>query len=203
MKHLIISAHPNPQSFNRALVEEVIKATRQAGGETVVRDLYTLDFNPVLSWRELNASMEGIVSAEIKFEQKLITEADLITFIYPLWWMGFPAILKGYLDRVLSYGFAYQNENNISVGLLGHKKIQQFITMGNSIEKYQQLGFDKALKSCLVDGLFNFCGITDIQHDIFGNIHLLDETDRQTILISVFEKTFKNLTALLSFESGN
>ena len=203
MKHLIISAHPNPQSFNRALVEEVIKATRQAGGETVVRDLYTLDFNPVLSWRELNASMEGIVPAEIKFEQKLITEADLITFIYPLWWMGFPAILKGYLDRVLSYGFAYQNENNISVGLLGNKKIQQFITMGNSIKKYQQLGFDKALKSCLVDGLFNFCGITDIQHDIFGNIHLLDETDRQTILISVFEKTFKNLTALLSFESGN
>lgn len=203
MKHLIISAHPNPQSFNRALVEEVIKATRQAGGEAVVRDLYTLDFNPVLSWRELNASMEGIVPAEIKFEQKLITETDLITFIYPLWWMGFPAILKGYLDRVLSYGFAYQNENNISVGLLGHKKIQQFITMGNSIEKYQQLGFDKALKSCLVDGLFNFCGITDIQHDIFGNIHLLDETDRQTILISVFEKTFKNLTALLSFESGN
>ena len=203
MKHLIISAHPNPQSFNRALVEEVIKATRQAGGETVVRDLYTLDFNPLLSWRELNASMEGIVPAEIKFEQKRITEADLITFIYPLWWMGFPAILKGYLDRVLSYGFAYQNENNISVGLLEHKKIQQFITMGNSIEKYQQLGFDKALKSCLVDGLFNFCGITDIQHDIFGNIHLLDETDRQTILISVFEKTFKNLTALLSFESGN
>lgn len=147
--------------------------------------------------------MEGIVPAEIKFEQKLITEADLITFIYPLWWMGFPAILKGYLDRVLSYGFAYQNENNISVGLLEHKKIQQFITMGNSIEKYQQLGFDKALKSCLVDGLFNFCGITDIQHDIFGNIHLLDETERQTILISVFEKTFKNLTALLSFESGN
>lgn len=56
MKHLIISAHPNPQSFNRALVEEVIKATRQVGAETVVRDLYTLDFNPVLSWSELNAT---------------------------------------------------------------------------------------------------------------------------------------------------
>ncbi|SSY93038.1 General stress protein 14 [Aggregatibacter aphrophilus] len=122
MKHLIISAHPNPQSFNRALVEEVIKATRQVGAETVVRDLYTLDFNPVLSWSELNATMEGIVPAEIKFEQKLIAEAELITFIYPLWWMGFPAILKGYLDRVLSYGFAYQNENGVSVGLLGNKR---------------------------------------------------------------------------------
>ena len=203
MKHLIISAHPNPQSFNRALVEEVIKATRQVGAETVVRDLYTLDFNPVLSWSELNATMEGIVPAEIKFEQKLIAEAELITFIYPLWWMGFPAILKGYLDRILSYGFAYQNENGVSVGLLGNKKMQHFITMGNSIEKYQQLGFDKALKSCLVDGLFNFCGITDIQHDIFGNIHLLNEAGYQSVLTSVFEKTFKNLTALLSFESGN
>lgn len=203
MKHLIISVHPNPQSFNRALVEEVIKATRQVGAETVVRDLYTLDFNPVLSWSELNATMEGIVPAEIKFEQKLIAEAELITFIYPLWWMGFPAILKGYLDRILSYGFAYQNENGVSVGLLGNKKMQHFITMGNSIEKYQQLGFDKALKSCLVDGLFNFCGITDIQHDIFGNIHLLDEAGYQSVLTSVFEKTFKNLTALLSFESGN
>ncbi len=203
MKHLIISAHPNPQSFNRALVEEVIKATRQVGAETVVRDLYTLDFNPVLSWSELNATMEGIFPAEIKFEQKLIAEAELITFIYPLWWMGFPAILKGYLDRILSYGFAYQNENGVSVGLLRNKKMQHFITMGNSIEKYQQLGFDKALKSCLVDGLFNFCGITDIQHDIFGNIHLLDEAGYQSVLTSVFEKTFKNLTALLSFESGN
>lgn len=203
MKHLIISAHPNPQSFNQALVEEVIKATRQVGAETVVRDLYTLDFNPVLSWSELNATMEGIVPAEIKFEQKLIAEAELITFIYPLWWMGFPAILKGYLDRVLSYGFAYQNENGVSVGLLGNKKMQHFITMGNGIEKYQQLGFDKALQSCLVDGLFNFCGITDIQHEVFGNIHLLDEAGYQSVLTSVFEKTLENLTALLPSESEN
>ena len=203
MKHLIIFAHPNQQSFNRALVERIVQASHEMNVETIVRDLYTLNFNPILSWDELGACQAGIVPEEVKFEQNLIKAADLITLVYPLWWMGFPAILKGYLDRVLSYGFAYQNENNISVGLLGNKKIQQFITMGNSIEKYQQLGFDKALKSCLVDGLFNFCGITDIQHDIFGNIHLLDETDRQTILISVFEKTFKNLTALLSFESGN
>ena len=117
--------------------------------------------------------------------------------------MGFPAILKGYLDRVLSYGFAYQNENGVSVGLLGNKKMQHFITMGNGIDKYQQLGFDKALQSCLVDGLFNFCGITDIQHEVFGNIHLLVEVVYQSVLTSVFEKTLENLTALLPSESEN
>ena len=185
MKHLIIFAHPNSQSFNRTLVEEVIKASRQIGVEAVIRDLYTLDFNPVLSWSEL------------------IAEAELITFIYPLWWMGFPAILKGYLDRVLSYGFAYKNENGASVGLLGNKKVQHFITMGNSIEKYHQLAFDKALQSCLVEGLFNFCGITDIQHHLFGNIHLLDDSGYRSVLTEAFEKTQENLTALLSEKDKN
>lgn len=203
MKHLIIFAHPNSQSFNRTLVEEVIKATRQIGVEAVIRDLYTLDFNPVLSWSEWSATMDGIVPAEIKFEQKLIAEAELITFIYPLWWMGFPAILKGYLDRVLSYGFAYKNENGASVGLLGNKKVQHFITMGNSIEKYQQLAFDKALQSCLVEGLFNFCGITDIQHHLFGNIHLLDDSGYRSVLTAAFEKTQENLTALLLEKEKN
>ena len=158
MKHLIIFAHPNSQSFNRTLVEEVIKATRQIGVEAVIRDLYTLDFNPVLSWSEWSATMDGIVPAEIKFEQKL---------------------------------------------MLGNKKVQHFITMGNSIEKYQQLAFDKALQSCLVEGLFSFCGITDIQHHLFGNIHLLDDSGYRSVLTVAFEKTQENLTALLSEKDKN
>lgn len=116
---------------------------------------------------------------------------------------GIPGNIKGYLDRVLSYGFAYKNENGASVGLLGNKKVQHFITMGNSIEKYQQLGFDKALQSCLVEGLFNFCGITDIQHHLFGNIHLLDDSGYRSVLTAVFEKTQENLTALLSEKDKN
>ena len=136
----------------------------------------------------------------MKFEQNLIKAADLITLVYPLWWMGFPAILKGYLDRVLSYGFAYQTENGCSVGLLSDKKMQHFITMGNNLERYQSLNFDKALQTCLVDGLFNFCGITDIQHDIFGDIHLLNESGYLNILNRATQKTQENLTALLAKE---
>ncbi|WP_109078653.1 NAD(P)H-dependent oxidoreductase [Aggregatibacter kilianii] len=198
MKHLIISAHPNQQSFNRALVERIIKVSHELNVETIVRDLYTLNFNPVLSWNELSAGAEGIVPTEIKFEQNLIKEADLITLVYPLWWMGFPAILKGYLDRVLSYGFAYKTGNEGSIGLLGDKKMQHFITMGNNLERYQSLNFDQALQTCLVDGLFNFCGITDIQHEIFGDMHLLDEVDYQKILSGAAQKTQENLTALLT-----
>lgn len=200
MKHLIIFAHPNQQSFNRSLVERIVQASHEMNVETIVRDLYTLNFDPILSWDELGACQAGIVPAEVKFEQNLIKDADLITLAYPLWWMGFPAILKGYLDRVLSYGFAYQTENGFSVGLLSDKKMQHFITMGNNLERYQSLNFDKALQTCLVDGLFNFCGITDIQHDIFGDIHLLNEAGYLNILNLATQKTQENLTALLAKE---
>ena len=200
MKHLIIFAHPNQQSFNRALVERIVQASHEMNVETIVRDLYTLNFNPILSWDELGACQAGIVPEEVKFEQNLIKAADLITLVYPLWWMGFPAILKGYLDRVLSYGFAYPSENGCSVGLLSDKKMQHFITMGNNLERYQSLNFDKALQTCLVDGLFNFCGITDIQHDIFGDIHLLNESGYLNILNRATQKTQENLTALLAKE---
>lgn len=130
MKHLIISAHPNPQSFNRALVEEVIKATRQVGAETVVRDLYTLDFNPVLSWSELNATMEGIVPAEIKFEQKTYCGSRVNYIHLSALVDGVSCNIKGYLDRILSYGFAYQNENGVSVGLLRKQKNATFYYHG-------------------------------------------------------------------------
>ncbi|MFZ7158136.1 NAD(P)H-dependent oxidoreductase [Avibacterium gallinarum] len=197
MKHLIIFAHPNGQdSFNRSVLEAVVRSSQELNVETQVRDLYQLDFDPVISWAELQGANQGITPAEIREEHRLIREADLITLVYPLWWMGFPAILKGYLDRVLSHGFAYKTEDGQSVGLLQGKKMQQFITIGSNIEKYQQLGIDKSLRDCLVDGLFNFCGISDIQHCFFGDIHIIDDNARQQMLDDAAKITTQNLTAL-------
>ncbi|ACA31365.1 NAD(P)H-dependent oxidoreductase [Histophilus somni] len=201
MKHLIIFTHPNNQtSFNQAILEQTVKTGQKLGVETRVRDLYALDFNPILSWEELQAAQQKITPAEIRYEQELIDQSDLITLIYPLWWMGFPAILKGYLDRILSHGVAYKTENGVSEGLLHGKKIQQFITMGNNLQKYQERGFAQSLQNCLVDGLFNYCGVTDIDHSFFGDIHILDEQAKQHILQEVREKTVKNLTALLALQ---
>ncbi|PJG84007.1 NAD(P)H-dependent oxidoreductase [Caviibacterium pharyngocola] len=204
MKHLVIFAHPNVnQSFNKAILDRVIAAGEQSGTETLVRDLYTMNFNPVLSWEELQAANQKITPAEIKYEQQLIDQADLITLIYPIWWMGFPAILKGYLDRILSHGFAYKTENGVSVGLLQGKKMQHFITLGNSVEKYQECGFADSLRDCLVDGLFNYCGISDIQHHIFGNVHGVDDQARQAMLDDAEQITRQNLTALLNQTENN
>src|SRR3712207_5452658 len=126
MNHLIIYAHPNAGSFNHAILEKAIQASE--GHKVVVRDLNTENFAPVLSWQEAVASFGKNYADEVAKEHQYWREADVITLIYPLWWMGFPAILKGYLDRVLTYGFAYENGENETLGLLKGKKLQQFVT---------------------------------------------------------------------------
>lgn len=198
MNHLIIFAHPNGQnSLNKAILDKVVATSEQMGVETMVRDLYRMNFNPVLSQEEISSSFQGIVPQEILQEQKLIQQADLITLIYPLWWMGFPAILKGYIDRVFTYGFAYKTENDTSVGLLGDKKMQHFMTYGNAEEKYERLGFNHSLQDCLVDGLFNFCEIRDIQHCFLGEVYALDQKAMDKLFATVVNQTQQNLTALL------
>lgn len=196
-QHLIIFAHPNGvQSFNNAILERVLAASHQIGVQTQVRDLYRLGFNPILSLEEMQASYQGIVAKEIQQEQQFIQQADFITLIYPIWWMGFPAILKGYFDRVLSHGFAYKTENGVSSGLLGDKKMQQFITLGSDEKNYAERGWDRALDICLVNGLFNFCAIKDVQHRIFGKLYAINFDERRAMLDEVEQKTLENLAKL-------
>lgn len=205
MNHLVIFAHPNSTgSFGRAIADRVVQASRQLGVETQFRDLYRMEFNPIISFEELQAANQGIIPQEVQHEHQLIRQADLITLVYPLWWMGYPAMLKGYLDRVLSHGFAYKTENGESVGLLQGKQMQQFITIGSNVDKYKEFGVDKSLDHCLVNGLFNYCGINDVEYELFGDIHLIDDEARRAMLDLAEQKTTAKLTALLAAEAkGN
>ena len=190
--HLIIFAHPNPDSFTNAMVARVADVSAQQGAEVIVRDLYEMNFNPVLPLHEL----KGSIPPDILQEQQYIRRADLITLIYPLWWMGFPAILKGYLDRVLTHGFAYQTDETGSVGLLRGKKMQQFINLGSNAQTYRENGYAQGLDVCLVNGLFNFCGIMDIQHTLFGSLYLIDDAARRAMLDEAAEKTRNGLSQI-------
>lgn len=116
MNHLIIFAHPNSaRSFGRAIANRIEQISQENGVNVFFRDLYEMNFNPILSHEELQNANKGIIPEDIQQEHDFILQADLITLVYPLWWMGFPSILKGYLDRVLSHGFAYKTENGESV----------------------------------------------------------------------------------------
>ncbi|MEL0638784.1 NAD(P)H-dependent oxidoreductase [Marinomonas sp. TI.3.20] len=169
MKNLIILAHPIQNSLNHHLKNTLIKHLNLNGNEVRVRDLYKIDFNPVLSEEDIKKQREGTVSNKIKQEQEHILWADRIIFIYPIWWTGPPAIFKGYIDRVFSYGFAYCYEQGVQKGLLNGKQCSIINTHGKSHTEYEVIGMNKALSLTSDCGIFNYCGLNVKQHLYFEN----------------------------------
>ena len=108
MNVLVVYAHPNPESFNKSILELVQAEFANRGDDVRVRDLYTEKFDPVLDESQLVLQTGGGIPADIKCEQDHVQWADAIVLIYPLWWFDRPAILKGWFDRVFTNGFAFR-----------------------------------------------------------------------------------------------
>lgn len=167
MKHLIIYAHPNTASINHLLKETVVQTLTAEGHEVEVRDLYAHSFNPVLSLEDITGQRSGTVSADVATEQQYIRWADAVTFIHPIWWTGLPAIMKGYIDRVMSYNFAYSYESGVQLGLLKGKQAYIINTHGKSHEEYKANGLGPALVLMADIGMYTYCGFEIKQHLFF------------------------------------
>lgn len=174
MKHLVIYAHPNDNSLNGHFRKTVTQTLLQNGHEVMLRDLNAAAFNPVLSLEDMQGQRKGIVSADVQAEQEHITWAECITFIYPIWWTGMPALMKGYIDRVFSYGFAYRYDQGVQQGLLRGKQTIIINTHGKSHSEYEALGMDRALALTSDQGIFQYSGLEISKHFFF------DGADRAT-----------------------
>ncbi|MGL5681472.1 MAG: NAD(P)H-dependent oxidoreductase [Marinifilaceae bacterium] len=169
LHHLIVYAHPYHQSLSAAYRDEVVRLSRKYGADVIIRDLYEIGFNPLLSAEDMAAFRDGKVPPAIAVEADYIRWADLITFIYPIWWAGMPAMAKGYIDRVFYRGFAYDvGINGDIVPLLTDKKVILLNNMGASTEQYEQVGMLNAFYETVDLGIFAFCGCEVLRHKFFG-----------------------------------
>lgn len=164
MKILIIYAHPNPKSFNSALLESFLKGAKAAKHDIKVIDLYKDDFNPVLSNAELHREMQD----DVKKYQEMIEWADYMVFIFPIFWYRAPAMLEGWFDRVLTSGFAYRYIPFIGsfkrpVGLLPCQKALVINTYGGP-KWYYLLVHRFIIWRRLKYGVLRFCGIKKLRH---------------------------------------
>jgi len=190
MRHLIIYAHPNENSLNHHLLNTVIETLQSHNEEIIVRDLYKIGFDPVFSLEDMQGQFQGQLSDDVKTEQEHISWAEQITFIYPIWWTGLPAIMKGYIDRVFSYGFAYRYDQGIQKGLLKGKKTVIINTHGKSHEEYEKMGMDKALTLTSDNGIFIYSGLEIIRHLFF------DKADKASPEnLEIWKDQIKNLYA--------
>lgn len=109
MRVLVVHAHPNPDSFSHALRAAAVNGLLTAGHSVDLLDLYAEGFTAAMSEAERRAyeSDNPVQAAEVRRCVELVKAADALVFVYPTWWWGLPAILKGWLDRVLVPGVAF------------------------------------------------------------------------------------------------
>ena len=106
MNILVIYTYPNHQSFNNAILKAV-QDNLSKNHHVNTLDLYEEQFDPILRFDDTHKRRDLSTVPDMEKYRNLITWADQIIFIYPIWWSGMPAMLKGFIDRVFTAGFAY------------------------------------------------------------------------------------------------
>lgn len=142
---LIIYAHPKTEGFCSYILKEVKNELSKKEVDFEVLDLYQLDYDPIMKKKEHYTAGNDEISDLNKNFQDKIKKADRLIFIYPVWWASMPAILKGFLDRVFTPGFAFSYEGKrlisaLPEGLLNDKKALVFQTLGGPRWAYFLLG---------------------------------------------------------------
>ena len=133
MNVLVVYAHPNPESYNAALFKLTCDQLAQAGHTVHPLDLYDCDFEARMSCEERISYMTEDNTQGIEDHVAKLKWAEAVVFVYPTWWMGPPAILKGWLDRVWLPGVvATFGPNGVQPGLTNIKKFLIITTQGSS-----------------------------------------------------------------------
>lgn len=192
MNVLIVFAHPEPQSFNGAILRTAI-ATLTAAGHTVqVSDLYAEAFDPVSDRRNFTSVYDAAFykqqveeryacehlsfAAGIEAEFQKIAWCDLMIWQFPLWWLSVPAVLKGWVDRVFAMGRAYGrasgNGQLHAQGAFQGKQALLSLTTGSGQADYQPGGLQGDLAEVLRPihrGMLQFTGFTVLPpHVVYG-----------------------------------
>eukprot|EP01107_Rhizomastix_libera_P012255 TRINITY_DN303_c0_g1_i1.p2 TRINITY_DN303_c0_g1~~TRINITY_DN303_c0_g1_i1.p2 ORF type:complete len:187 (+),score=28.34 TRINITY_DN303_c0_g1_i1:128-688(+) len=177
MTTVIVYCHPRQDSYNHAILEEVTKHLTQKKEKFVIRDLYAMKFNPI--------DYQGQNNDDIAVEQKIIKEAKHLIFITPVYWYSVSAMMKGYIDRIFAYGFAYEFTKEGPKGLLSHIDLQWYQTTGNTEQVYKEMGFKDGIINNIDKGVFGMCGITKINRVWYHGIQKNTPDERKALLTQV------------------
>jgi NAD(P)H dehydrogenase (quinone) len=172
MKWYILLAHPNPGSFNHAVCSAFVEGLKQAGASHKVNDLYASGFNPLMAGDDFNQFEDGrVLPEDVLAEQEKVDEVDGLALIYPVWWNEAPAVLKGWFDRVLTKGWAYDiSAEGEFKALLTLKKVVILNTADNPVALLEDSGLNAAARLTKADGTFLFCGAAKVDHRILGEV---------------------------------
>lgn len=200
MNILIIYAHPQVQSFNAALKEIAITTLQQQGHIVKISDLYQMNFKAIADWNDFTfqdskLSMQYSIAEKIAYDNDALTKdilieqeklrwCDLLILQFPFWWFSVPAILKGWLDRVLAKGFAFEDGKWFDTApLVGRQALLVTTTQGPEAA-YQQGTVNGPIDLLLqpIHHTLHFVGFATHQPFVGYGVMDSDELKRQNYL---------------------
>lgn len=181
MKILVILAHPQEGSFNHAIAESVAEQLSSEGHEILYHDLYAEKFDSLLPGSEIPRDAE--LTAEVAAHCEELSEADGVIVIHPNWWGQPPAILKGWIDRVIRPGVAYEFLENdkgegVPKGLLKAKTAVVFNTSNTESEREQKV-FKDPLETIWKNCIFDLCGVENFHRRMFNIVVTSSQEQRE------------------------
>jgi NAD(P)H dehydrogenase (quinone) len=181
MNIIVILAHPDPNSFNHAIAQIAVDCLKKNGHEVSFHDLYTEGFDPLLPAGEIPASAS--LPQAIQNHSTEIKEAGGIIIVHPNWWGQPPAILKGWIDRVIRPGVAYEflegdSGEGVPRGLLKAGAALVFNTSNTLPEREQQV-FGDPLQTLWQNCVFELCGVLIFHRHTFAPVVTSTEAKRK------------------------
>ncbi|XP_051557523.1 NAD(P)H dehydrogenase [quinone] 1-like isoform X2 [Myxocyprinus asiaticus] len=184
---LIVYAHQSPASFNAAARDAAVEALTGQGYKVLVSDLYAMNFKASATAEDIKGDLKNAehfvyneemlvawqdsrLSDDITEEQQKVKQADLVIFQFPLYWFSVPAIMKGWIDRVLIQGFAFSMQRMYDNGMFQEKKAMLSFTTGATESMFQPDGIHGDINVALwplQNGVLHFCGFQVLTPQIF------------------------------------
>ncbi|TBU73796.1 NAD(P)H dehydrogenase [Pseudomonas daroniae] len=162
MHALIVVAHPDQQSLTHAVAAQIADgvATTEARHSAEIADLAAEGFDPRFNEADIALfQKKAQAPADVAAEHARLDRADTLVLVYPIYWWSFPALLKGWIDRVFTQGWAYEDAENGKVV----KKLQRLqvhlVAIGGADEgTFTRHGYAEAMKTQIDHGIFDYCG---------------------------------------------
>lgn len=191
-KILIVNGHPNVSSFCGGIANQYAEAAKAAGHSVEVIHLGEMHFEP-----SLKAAYKQSQPLEPDLERawNLMKDSQHLVFVFPIWWGGMPALLKGFFDRILLPGkaFKYRPGTNQCDGLLVGRIAEVFTTMDTPPWYYRWVQFEPAHRQ-IRHMILEFCGIKPVRITALGAIRGADEQKKRMWLAQVAERAQKALS---------
>lgn len=187
MKALVIFTHPKQRSFNRIILDNVVEELKNKSIEVKIKDLYAEKFNSLLSAEDFEEMENGQTPSDIAREQADVAWADILIFIYPIWWWGMPSMLKGWIDRVLCDGFAYSDTPEGYKPLLVKKRAIVITTSRSSKDFWNEHDMGVAVSKLSIQGVYGVIGIYDVIYKNLYGVCSASEEELKALLEEVKE----------------